>query len=267
MQFIILLLFYFNCWSLIPYSFSSVSSWYLFPRRSETISPEIPPAIQGYRRKFAFPLRKVLLFWTDNRYSFHYPKVLGSPQVRKRQYGCPGWPSTSVSWSLTIKSKKTNNLLLKDGCASHAALPVTSTGAQERPRLFAGLPKLGQPSFGAGLLPEHVLPPTANSTEERGGRCSQRIYSPVGTQEAWVRFWRELDILSPAFCSWGVRMQHFGTTGRGRKAAPSEVLASLATLTPAVADIPKPNCSPSAFFRPRNVLRQPPLQTPAILFR
>lgn len=162
----------------------------------------------------------MLLFWTDNLYSFLYPKVLGSLQARKRQYGCPGWPSTTISWSLTIKSKKSNNLLLKDGCASHAALPVTSTGVQEQPRLFSGLSKLGQPSFRTGLLPEHVLPPSANSTEEWGGRCSQRIYSPVETQEAWVRFYRQLNILCPALYSWSVRMQHFGTTGRGRKAAP-----------------------------------------------
>jgi len=149
---------------------------------------EIPPAIQGHCRKFAFPLCKVLLFWIDNLHLFHYLKVLGSLKAGKRENGRPGWPPASISWSLTVKSEKTNNLLLEDALASHAALPVTSTGVRERFSLFAGLPHLGQLSFRGGLLPERLLPASANSTGECAGQYRQRICSLAGIQEAEAQF-------------------------------------------------------------------------------
>lgn len=78
-------------------------------------------------------------------------------------------------------------------------------------------------------------------------------------------FCRELDGFLLASYSVGVRTWHFGTTGRRRKAAPSQAVTSLATFTTAVVNIPNPNISPSAFFPRRGILRRPPRQTPAIL--
>lgn len=78
-------------------------------------------------------------------------------------------------------------------------------------------PQLGQPSFGAGSLPERVLPPSANSTEAAD---AARGFTPLQEYRRLERgFRRELDIFLLAFCSLGVRTRRFGTTGRGRKAA------------------------------------------------
>lgn len=82
---------------------------------SETIPQEIPPATQGYCRKFAFPFCKVLLFWTDNLIFISLSQSLWISES-KRENGCSDWPPTSFSWSLSIKSEKTNNSLLKDVC-------------------------------------------------------------------------------------------------------------------------------------------------------
>lgn len=145
--------------------------------------------------------------------------------------------------------------------ASHTALSVTSTGVWQWFSLFAGLPLLGQPSFRAGLPPERILPPCANSTEEWGGGCSQRIYFSAGIQEAWARFLQGSRHCPSSLLFIGC----FGTISKGRKAASTQTLTSLVISTTVVANVPKPNFSPSVFFPWRDILRQPLILTPAIL--
>lgn len=134
--------------------------------------------------------------------------------------------------------------------ASHTALPVTSTGLWERFSLSAGLPLLGQPSFGAGVLPERIRPPSENSTQEWAGGCSQRIYSLAETEEARTRFLQRVGRLPSNLLFIGCENTAFWDRWQGKESRPQLGARKPWDLPNSCSKYPKSKLEPFSAFSP-----------------